>query len=112
MKEVFKAKPFKDNTESQNKLSQLIANRKKVEEHRPKKLSKEEQKSRVKNWTTFYRRNINLYVEHRLGIKLHPFQHIMLYLMGISQFWFAICARGLSPIFGWLGLNKNMDSLI
>lgn len=102
MQEIFKAKPFKNTTESQNKLSQLIANRKKTEENRPKKLSEEERKNRVKNWTTFYRRNINLYVEHRLGIKLHPFQHIMLYLMCISQYWFAICSRGLSPVLGGL----------
>lgn len=112
MKEIFKSKPFKDNTDSQGKLSQLIANRKKTEEHRPKKLSDQERKERVKRWTSFYRRNINLYVEYRLGIKLHPFQHLMLYLMGISQYWSAICSRGLSPIFGWLGLNEIMDSLI
>lgn len=99
MKEHFKSKPFKDNTDSQNKLGQLIAKRKKTEEHRPKQISEKDRKQRVKNWTTFYRRNINLYVEHRLGIKLHPFQHIMLYLMCVSQFWFAICSRGLSKSF-------------
>lgn len=93
MKENFKSKPFKNNADSQSKLGQLIANRKKTEEHRPKKLSAEEKKQRVKNWTTFYRRNINLYVEHRLGIKLHPFQHIMLYLMCISQYWFGIASK-------------------
>lgn len=34
-----------------------------------------------------------------LGIKLRPFQKIMLYLMGISQVFFAICSRGLSKSF-------------
>lgn len=34
-----------------------------------------------------------------LGIKLRPFQKIMLYLMGISQAFFAICSRGLSKSF-------------
>lgn len=96
---MFKSKPFKDNQKEQDQLSQLIANRKEIENKRPKVLTKEQKKQRVKNWTTFYRRNINLYVAYRLGIKLYPFQHIMLYMMGISQLWFAICARGLSKSF-------------
>ena len=53
----------------------------------------------VKKWCSFYRRNINLYASRHLMIKLHPFQHIMLYLMGISQVFFAVCSRGLSKTF-------------
>lgn len=53
----------------------------------------------VKKWCSFYRRNINLYANRHLQIKLHPFQHIMLYLMGVSQVFFAICSRGLSKSF-------------
>ena len=34
-----------------------------------------------------------------LGIKLRPFQMIMIYLMGISNVFFAICSRGLSKSF-------------
>ena len=56
-------------------------------------------KENVKKWCSFYRRNINLYASRHLRIKLHPFQHIMLYLMGVSQVFFAVCSRGLSKTF-------------
>src|SRR5699024_9574496 len=48
------------------------------------------------HWVTFYRRNINIYIHRRLGINLHPFQHIMIYLMSISKTFFAIYSRGLA----------------
>lgn len=53
----------------------------------------------VIEWITFFRRNWHIYAEMVLGIKLRPFQKIMLYLMGISQVFFAICSRGLSKSF-------------
>lgn len=56
-------------------------------------------KENIKKWCSFYRRNINLYASRHLQIKLHPFQHIILYLMGVSQVFFAICSRGLSKTF-------------
>lgn len=59
-------------------------------------LTKEQKRKNTIRWCTFYRRNINLYAQRHLLIKLHPFQHIMLYLMGVSQVFFAICSRGLS----------------
>lgn len=34
-----------------------------------------------------------------LGIKLRPFQMVMIYLMGISDVFFAICSRGISKTF-------------
>lgn len=80
----------------EGKYWNLISQRRKREANRPKKLSEQDKKKRVKQWTTFYRRNINIYIEQRLRIKLRPFQHIMLYLMGVSQTFWAICSRGLS----------------
>lgn len=77
----------------------LISNRKKQEANRPKPISKELHDKRTKQWTTFYRRNINIYIEDRLKIKLKLMQHIMLYLMGISQVFVAICSRGLTKTF-------------
>ena len=83
----------------QSSFIKLIQERRKREKERPKGLDKETKKSNVKKWTTFYRRNINLYASRHLQIRLHPFQHIMLYLMGVSQVFFAICSRGLSKTF-------------
>ena len=50
-------------------------------------------------WLTLFRRNWHIYVDMVLGIKLRPFQMIMIYLMGISNVFFAICSRGLSKSF-------------
>jgi len=80
----------------ENKLLELIKERKKKEKTRPKELDPIKKKENVKRWTSLYRRNINLYASRHLKIRIHPFQHIMLYLMGISQVFFAICSRGLS----------------
>ena len=33
------------------------------------------------DWCTFYRRNIHRFAEHYLGIRLHFYQKIMLYLI-------------------------------
>lgn len=59
----------------------------------------QKKKNNIKKWCSLYRRNINLYASRHLMIRLHPFQHIMLYLMGASQVFFAICSRGLSKTF-------------
>lgn len=83
----------------ENKLLELIKERKKKEKSRPKELDPIKKKENVKKWTSLYRRNINLYASRHLKIRIHPFQHIMLYLMGISQVFFAICSRGLSKSF-------------
>lgn len=42
---------------------------------------------------TYFRRNLHRYVEERYKIKLHPYQKIMLYLMGISRVFVAIASR-------------------
>lgn len=77
-------------------LFYLIRERVKKEKNRPKEINPETRKRNIKKWCTFYRRNINLYASRHLKIRLYPFQHIILYLMGISQVFFAICSRGLS----------------
>lgn len=81
-------------------LFKLIKERVRKEKNRPKELDPQIKRNNVKKWCTFYRRNINLYASRHLQIRLHPFQHIMLYLMGVSQVFFAICSRGLSKTFG------------
>ena len=62
-----------------------------------KKRSEEKEENLI-HWITFFRRNWHIYVEFVLGIKLRPFQQIMIYLMGISEIFFAICSRGLSKL--------------
>ena len=62
--------------------------------HKPK-----EKENNIIEWITLFRRNWHIYVDMVLGIKLRPFQMIMIYLMGISDVFFAICSRGLSKTF-------------
>lgn len=78
---------------------QLISKANRREKKRPKKLDEATKRKRTKQWCTFYRRNLNIYISERLRVKLRPFQHIMVYLMGISQTFWAICSRGLSKSF-------------
>ena len=54
------------------------------------KKSNTEKEENLIHWITFFRRNWHIYVEFVLGIKLRPFQQIMIYLMGISEIFFAI----------------------
>lgn len=59
----------------------------------------EKQEQNIIHWTTLFRRNWHIYAEFILGIQLRPFQAVMLWLMGISDIFFAICSRGLSKTF-------------
>ena len=59
----------------------------------------QQQNQNIINWITFFRRNWHIYVDMILGIKLRPIQQIMIYLMGVSDIWFAICCRGFGKTF-------------
>lgn len=63
-----------------------------------RKTNAEKQENTIE-WITLFRRNWHIYVDMILGIKLHPFQQLMIYLMGVSDIFFAICSRGLSKSF-------------
>ena len=64
-----------------------------------RKKQNEEKEENVIHWVTLFRRNWHIYVDFILGIKLRPFQQIMIYLMGVSEIFFAICSRGASKSF-------------
>ena len=51
------------------------------------------QKDRMVDWITFYRRNMHRFIEHFLGIKLHFYQRIWIYLMSTRASFVAIAAR-------------------
>jgi hypothetical protein len=60
----------------------------------------EDRRSRVKDWVTFYRRNIHIFVKHYFGITLYPYQIIWIYMMSISDSFVAICSRAVGKT--WL----------
>ena len=53
----------------------------------------QERKNRLKDWITFYRRNVHIFVKHYFGINLYLYQIIWIYMMGISDSFVAIAAR-------------------
>ena len=75
-----------------------------------KKTSKEKEEN-VIEWCTLYRRNWHIFVDQVLQIKLKPFQALMIYLMGVSDVFFAICSRGLSKTF-MVGLAALVKMLL
>ena len=86
-------------TNDRKELNRVIQLKRETEKSTKPKLTEEQRKTQTKKWTTFYRRNIDIYAEDRLRVKLRPFQRIMLHMMGISQIWFGICSRASSKTF-------------
>ncbi len=56
-------------------------------------LHKKENVQKLLLWVTYYRRNPSRFVEHYFGVKLHLYQHIMLYLLSIFPNFCAVAAR-------------------
>ena len=50
-------------------------------------------------WTTFFRRNLHRFATDFLGIKLHLYQIVALYLMGINQFIVIVASRATAKSF-------------
>lgn len=50
-------------------------------------------------WNTFFRRNLHIFAEMYLGIKLHWYQKVILYFMGISNMIAIIASRAASKSF-------------
>lgn len=53
----------------------------------------------VSEWTSFYRKYPFVFAEDFLGVKLHPFQKILLYQMFNNDFSMFLAARGLGKSF-------------
>lgn len=62
-------------------------------------LGNEQNVDHFMHWVTFYRRNLHRFATDVLGIKLHLYQIIMLYLMGVSQFFVVIASRASAKSF-------------
>lgn len=57
------------------------------------------QKKNVKKWTTYYRRNWELFAKDVLGLTLYPVQKMKIHMMGISNIYFDISSRGTAKSF-------------
>ena len=80
-------------------LNELILERKKKEQKRAKPLSQEELDKQVLEWSDFYRKNWDIYATEELGVPLKEFQKYAIHEMGISDYFFLMCGRGLGKSF-------------
>lgn len=62
-------------------------------------LTVKEKKENFKKWVTFFRKNIHIFIDWYLGVKLHPFQKIALYLIHIHPSFMIVASRGSSKSF-------------
>lgn len=62
-------------------------------------LSKPENLDHAYRWNTFFRRNLHRLALDYLGIKLHLYQIIILYMMGISRFFVIVACRAAAKSF-------------
>lgn len=53
----------------------------------------------LKAWITFFRRNIHRFIEEYMGIKLHPYQVLMLRMLQTSTAFYAVAARATAKSF-------------
>jgi hypothetical protein len=53
----------------------------------------------ILRWNTFFRRNLHRLAIDYLGINLHPYQALILYLMGVCQFIVIIACRAAAKSF-------------
>jgi hypothetical protein len=59
----------------------------------------QERINKKKRWITFWRKNINLYIHYKLGIRSFPYQHYAYYQMGEATTYFDVSTRGVSKSF-------------
>ena len=62
-------------------------------------LGNEQNMDHVFLWNTFFRRNLHRFAIDFLGINLHIYQAILLYMMGICQFIVVIASRAAAKSF-------------
>jgi hypothetical protein len=64
------------------------------------KVRNEEWNKRLKDWTTFYRRNIHRFIQHYFGVKLYTYQILWIYFMSICTKFVTIASRAAAK--SWL----------
>lgn len=80
-------------------LEQLIKERKLKEQKRVKPLTQEDIDKQVLEWSDFYRKNWDIYATEELGVPLKEFQKYAIHEMGVSDYFFLMCGRGLGKSF-------------
>lgn len=100
-------------------LTKLIKERKIKNKKKEKAQSWEEQREHIIAWTSYYRRNLDIFIEEYLEIKLKFFQRVMVYLFCNYDILFFIMSRGSGKTFitavvsiAWALLCPNSEIMI
>ena len=91
-------KPLSKDEKRQERMRKKLYERTKKEIAQGKYFESKREEN-VIHWCTFFRRNIHRFATNYLGIKLHLFQMIAMYLMNISPTVVLLCARAFSKSF-------------
>ena len=59
----------------------------------------EERRQRLILWNTFFRRNPNRYISFGLGIKLYPYQKILIWMLQRSKLAYIVASRATAKSF-------------
>lgn len=94
------------------KFTKLLSERRKNKNNYTRQLTPEEEEKQIIEWTTFYRRNWEIYAKEELGLNtLHDFQKYAIHQMGVSETFFEQCSRGLSK--SWMaGLGGTIQCML
>jgi hypothetical protein len=85
-------KSFKDQRNKKN--DDIYKKRNNVNKTNDTKSKDQRLRDGIKLWAGFYRSNVHRFVMDYLGIKLHLFQIILLYMMNTNSFFMYLAARG------------------
>ena len=88
-------KPLSKDEKRQERMKKKLYERTKKEIAQGKYFESKREEN-VIHWCTFFRRNIHRFATNYLGLKLHLFQCIILYLMNLSPTVVLLCARAVS----------------
>jgi hypothetical protein len=89
-------RPFEDDYRKDSKTQNVFRKRKDMV---LAKDIQDEKRNKVILWNTFFRRNPHRFIEMYMGVKLHPYQILWIYLMSISDTFVAIASRASAKSF-------------
>jgi len=89
-------RPFQDDFRKDSKTKNVFRKRKDMVLANDIETQKREN---IIAWNTLFRRNVGLFIEMYMGIKLFPYQKIWLYLMSVSDVFTSVCSRASAKSF-------------
>lgn len=80
---------------SQMEKLKFFKHRKITKDDKKRETKSQKKKNNLVSWIAFYRLNIEIFIEHYLGLRLFTFQKILIHLMDKYPFFMFIATRGI-----------------